>query len=45
MVLLALVPPLWHRVMNPRVLAHYGGDLDAPSLLFYIDGDYALGQS
>ncbi|AXO35294.1 alkane-1 monooxygenase [Micromonospora sp. B006] len=43
MVLLALVPPLWHRVMNPRVLAHYGGDLS--TLLIYIDGDYALGQS
>lgn len=28
MVLLALVPPLWYRVMNPRVLAHYGGDLN-----------------
>ncbi len=27
MVLVALVPPLWFRVMNPRVLAHYGGDL------------------
>ncbi|WP_431879500.1 alkane 1-monooxygenase [Micromonospora marina] len=27
MVLLALVPPLWYRVMDPRVLAHYGGDL------------------
>ena len=26
MLLLALVPPLWHRVMDPRVLAHYGGD-------------------
>ena len=26
MLLLALVPPLWRRVMDPRVLAHYGGD-------------------
>lgn len=26
MVLLAFVPPLWHRVMDPRLLAHYGGD-------------------
>jgi alkane 1-monooxygenase len=26
MVLLALVPPLWRRVMDHRVLAHYGGD-------------------
>lgn len=27
MILLALVPPLWRRVMDPRVLAHYGGDV------------------
>ena len=27
MFLLALVPPLWRRVMDPRVLAHVGGDL------------------
>jgi alkane 1-monooxygenase len=27
MILLALVPPLWYRVMDPRLLAHYGGDL------------------
>ena len=26
MVLLALFPPLWRRVMDPRVLAHYNGD-------------------
>lgn len=26
MVLLAYLPPLWFRVMNPRVLAHYAGD-------------------
>jgi len=26
MILLALVPPLWRTVMDPRVLAHYGGD-------------------
>jgi alkane 1-monooxygenase len=26
MILLALVPPLWRRVMDPRVLAHYDGD-------------------
>jgi alkane 1-monooxygenase len=25
MMLLALVPPLWRRVMDPRVLRHYGG--------------------
>ncbi|WP_307810584.1 alkane 1-monooxygenase [Tomitella biformata] len=27
MVLLSLAPPLWRRVMDPRVLAHYDGDL------------------
>jgi alkane 1-monooxygenase len=27
MMLLALVPPLWRRVMDWRVLAHYGGDI------------------
>jgi len=27
MLLLAYVPPLWRRVMDPRVLAHYDGDI------------------
>ena len=27
MILIAVVPPLWRRVMDPRVLAHYDGDL------------------
>jgi alkane 1-monooxygenase len=27
MIVLAIVPPLWRRVMDPRVLAHYGGDV------------------
>ncbi len=27
MLLIALVPPLWSRVMDPRVVAHYGGDV------------------
>ncbi|MBB4688130.1 fatty acid desaturase [Amycolatopsis jiangsuensis] len=27
MIVLALVPPLWRRVMDPRVLAHFDGDL------------------
>ncbi|MEZ0053622.1 alkane 1-monooxygenase [Mycobacterium sp. MAA66] len=27
MLLLAVCPPLWRRVMDPRVLAHYGGEL------------------
>ena len=26
MILLAVIPPLWRRVMDPRVVAHYGGD-------------------
>jgi alkane 1-monooxygenase len=27
MIVLALVPAIWRRVMDPRVLAHFGGDL------------------
>jgi alkane 1-monooxygenase len=27
MILLALVPPLWRRVMDPRVQGHFGGDI------------------
>jgi alkane 1-monooxygenase len=27
MILLATLPPLWRRVMDPRLLAHYGGDI------------------
>jgi alkane 1-monooxygenase len=27
MILLAMVPPLWRRVMDPRVLAHFDGDI------------------
>jgi alkane 1-monooxygenase len=27
MILLALVPPLWRRVMDPRVVAHFDGDV------------------
>ena len=27
LIILALVPPLWFRVMDKRVLAHFGGDL------------------
>ena len=26
MIVLALAPPVWRRVMDPRVLAHYEGD-------------------
>ncbi|MBI3215878.1 MAG: alkane 1-monooxygenase [Mycobacterium sp.] len=32
MLLLALVPPLWRRVMDHRVLAHYGGDITLTAL-------------
>ncbi len=32
MILLALVPPLWRRVMDPRVLAHVDGDLTRVNL-------------
>lgn len=27
MILLAYFPPLWRRIMDPKVLAHYGGDV------------------
>ena len=27
MIVLALFPPLWRRVMDPRVLDHYDGDV------------------
>jgi alkane 1-monooxygenase len=27
MITLSLVPPLWRRVMDKRVVAHYGGDV------------------
>lgn len=32
MLLLAYFPPLWFRVMDARVLAHYGGDLRRANL-------------
>ena len=32
MILIALVPPLWRRVMDPRVLDHYGGDVARTNL-------------
>ncbi|MDE0856917.1 MAG: alkane 1-monooxygenase, partial [Nevskia sp.] len=32
MVLLAYVPPLWFKVMDPRVVAHHGGDLSKAHL-------------
>jgi alkane 1-monooxygenase len=27
MILLALIPPFWYRIMDRRLLAHYGGDV------------------
>jgi alkane 1-monooxygenase len=32
MIVLALVPPLWRRVMDPRVIAHFEGDLTRANL-------------
>jgi alkane 1-monooxygenase len=32
MICLAYFPPLWRRVMDPRVLAHYGGDVTKANL-------------
>jgi alkane 1-monooxygenase len=32
MIVLALFPPLWRRVMDPKVVAHYGGDVTRANL-------------
>lgn len=32
MILFAYVPPLWYRVMNPRVVAHYGGKMEQSNI-------------
>ncbi|HEX5945232.1 MAG TPA: fatty acid desaturase, partial [Acidimicrobiales bacterium] len=32
MICLAVVPPLWRRVMDPRVLAHYDGDVSLANI-------------
>jgi alkane 1-monooxygenase len=32
MILLAMVPPLWRRVMDPRVLAHFDGDISRANI-------------
>ncbi|MCS7475244.1 fatty acid desaturase [Umezawaea endophytica] len=32
MILLALVPPAWRRVMDPRVLAHFDGDMSLANI-------------
>jgi alkane 1-monooxygenase len=33
MIVLAAVPPLWRRVMDKRVVAHYGGDVTRANIL------------
>jgi alkane 1-monooxygenase len=33
MIVLAIFPPLWRRVMDPRVLAHYEGDVTKANIL------------
>jgi alkane 1-monooxygenase len=33
MIVLAYVPPIWRRVMDPRVLAHYDGDITRANIL------------
>jgi alkane 1-monooxygenase len=37
MMLLAMVPPLWRRVMDHRVVAHYGGDISRVALRSAVD--------
>ena len=32
MIVLAIVPAIWRRVMDPRVIAHFGGDLSRANL-------------
>jgi alkane 1-monooxygenase len=32
MIVLAIVPAIWRRVMDPRVLAHFGGDISRANL-------------
>ena len=33
MILLAYATPVWRRVMDPKVLAHYGGDVTRANIL------------
>ena len=33
MILLAYFPPLWFRVMDPKVVAHHGGDMRKANIL------------
>jgi alkane 1-monooxygenase len=32
MIVLAIVPAIWRRVMDPRVLAHFGGDISRANI-------------
>ncbi|MGW6210173.1 hypothetical protein [Streptomyces sp. NPDC055109] len=32
MIVLAWIPPLWRRVMDPKLLVHYGGDVTRANL-------------
>jgi alkane 1-monooxygenase len=32
MIVLALLPPVWRRVMDPRVLAHFDGDMSRANI-------------
>jgi alkane 1-monooxygenase len=32
MIVLAIVPPIWRRVMDPRVVAHFDGDISRANL-------------
>ena len=42
MILIAIFPPLWFRVMDPKVKAHYGGDLSKANVLNSKRLDYGL---
>jgi len=42
MILLAIMPPLWFRVMDPKVSAHYGGDLSKANVLASKRSAYGL---
>jgi alkane 1-monooxygenase len=33
MIVAAYFPPLWYRIMNKRVIQHYGGDLGKANIL------------
>jgi alkane 1-monooxygenase len=33
MIVVAVFPPLWRRIMDPKVVAHYDGDLTQANIL------------